>query len=76
MYYRAVKKLYKSEDLRKHFGYAIEAVTGSNVVVKTVDDVFLDELEAIKFARCCNNQKVSLVHIEDVIADRLSLTDA
>lgn len=71
MYYRAVKKLYKMQPDYLYFSYAIEAVDDANIVLKTVDDVFLHENEASEFAEQCCDFKVDVKDIDAVIANRL-----
>ena len=59
------------EDGVLHTVYGIEAFTKSKHKVASVADVFFNKQKAEDFIRLCNELKLSLVHLPDVIEDVL-----
>ena len=52
--------------------YGIEAFAGNRLRVASVADVFFDKQAAEDFIELCNELKLSLVHLPDVIEDVLA----
>ena len=59
------------EDGVFHTVYGIEAFAKSNRKVASVADVFFDKQKAEDFIKLCNDHRLSLIHLPDVIEDVL-----
>lgn len=59
------------EDGALHTVYGIEAFTNKKTKVASIADVFFDKQKAEEFIKLCNDLKLSLVHLPDVIEDVL-----
>lgn len=54
-----------------HIVYGIEAFSKSRHKVASIADIFLDKQKAADFIKLCNDHKLSLIHLPDVIEDML-----
>lgn len=54
-----------------HIVYGIEAFAKNKHKIASVADVFFDKQKAENFIKLCNDLKLSLVHLPDVIEDVL-----
>lgn len=70
--YRTRSDVIYDEDGKKYTVYGIEAITSKNNVITSVSDIFFDEADAQAFVKRCNNNKLSLIHLYDVIEDILT----
>ena len=70
--YRTRSDVIFDEDGKKHIVYGIEAMTHQNIVITSVSDIFFNERDAQAFVELCNNKKLSLIHLPDVIEDILT----
>ena len=59
------------EDGVLHTVYGIEAVAKNKHKVASIADVFLNKQKAENFIKLCNDHKLSLIHLPDVIEDVL-----
>lgn len=59
------------EDTLLHTVYGIEAFTSKSHKLVSVADVFFDKQKAEDFIRSCNDLKLSLINLSDVIEDVL-----
>jgi len=59
------------EDGALHTVYGIEAFTNKKAKVTSIADVFFDKQKAEEFIKLCNDLKLSLVHLPDVMEDVL-----
>ncbi len=56
------------EENHKHTVYGINALDFENVL-KSIADIFFDKQKAENFIELCNEEKLELVHLQDVIED-------
>ncbi len=54
-----------------HTVYGIEALNAENLIVASVADVFFDKVKATEFIALCNDLRLSLIHLPEVIEDIL-----
>ena len=59
------------EDNHKHIVYGINALDIFGSVLKSVDDIFFDKNKAEEFVKLCNEEKLELNHLQDVVEDVL-----
>lgn len=59
------------EDNREHLVYGITAVDTRGNVLESYEDIFFDKQKAEEFIELCNEEKLELVHLENVIEDVL-----
>ena len=59
------------EDNNKHTVYGIDALDRFENVLESVADIFFDKLKAEEFIKLCNEEKLELIHLQDVIEDVL-----
>lgn len=59
------------EDNHKHIVYGVNALDSFKNVLKSVADIFFDKQKAEEFIELCNEEKLELVHLENVIEDVL-----
>ncbi len=59
------------EDNNKHTVYGVDALDRFENVLESVADIFFDKLKAEEFIKLCNEEKLELIHLEDVIEDAL-----
>ena len=52
--------------------YGIQAINPNGEIVKCYSNIFFDKKDADSFVKVCNEGQLSLIHLEDVIEDRLS----
>ena len=52
--------------------YGIQAINPNGEIVKCYSNVFFDKKDADSFVKACNEGQLSLIHMEDVIEDRLT----
>ncbi len=55
-----------------HTVYGIVAVDTFGRVIKSFSDVFFDKVNAEHLVTLCNREKLSLIHLEDVVEDALA----
>ncbi len=55
-----------------HTVYGIAAVDTFGRVIKSFSDVFFDKAKAEHLVTLCNREKLSLIHLEDVVDDALA----
>jgi len=70
--YRVRSDVIIDDDGKKHTVYGIDAMTCQNIIITAVSDIFFDEEDAQAFVELCNNKKLSLIHLPDVIEDILT----
>lgn len=59
------------EDNCKHNVYGITAIDTFGNILATFEDVFFDKEKAEEFIKLCNEEKLELIHLENVIEDIL-----
>lgn len=59
------------EDNHKHIVYGINALDSFGSVLKSVDNIFFSKQKAEEFIELCNEEKLELIHLKDVIEDIL-----
>ena len=57
------------EDNNKHTVYGVDALDRFENVLESVADIFFDKLKAEEFIKLCNEEKLELIHLKDVIED-------
>ena len=57
------------EDNCEYTVYGITALDSYENVLMTVEDIFFDKQKAEEFVELCNNEKLELIHLQDVIDD-------
>lgn len=70
--YRMQKNTVQDEKKRVHTVYGIEAIDSAGKVLSSFPDVFFDRRAAERFVGLCNDGKLSLIHLRDVVADALA----
>ena len=51
--------------------YGIDAVEENGEIVKSIADIFFDKNKAEEFIAVCNENELSIEHLEDVVDDVL-----
>lgn len=59
------------EDNCEYTVYGITALDSYENVLMTVEDIFFDKQKAEEFVELCNQEKLELIHLQDVIEDIL-----
>ena len=59
------------EDNNKHTVYGVDALDRFENVLESVADIFFDKQKAEEFIKLCNEEKLELIHLQDVIEDIL-----
>lgn len=59
------------EDNNKHTVYGVDALDRFENVLESVADIFFDKQKAEEFIKLCNEEKLELIHLQDVIEDVL-----
>ena len=59
------------EENQRHTVYGIDVLDNFKNVIKTVKDIFFNKQKAENFIKLCNEEKLELVHLQDVIEDIL-----
>ncbi len=70
--YKVIEGIVYDEENNAYKVYGISASNEKGEVIKSYDDVFFEEEEAIKLVKACNDGKLSVIHLEDVIEDALT----
>ena len=61
----------RDEDNQKYTVYGITALDNFGNMLKTFEDIFFDKNKAQKFVKLCNEEKLELIHLQDVVEDAL-----
>lgn len=71
--YQAIKETHHHPDIGEYTAWGIKGQHAHRKKQEAayIQDVFLDETEAVSFARLCTRMKLSLVHLPDVVEDFL-----
>lgn len=59
------------EDNNKHTVYGVDALDRFENVLESVADIFFDKQKAEEFIKLCNEERLELIHLQDVIEDVL-----
>lgn len=59
------------EDNHKHIVYGITALDRFGNVLNTFEDIFFSKQKAEEFVELCNDEKLELIHLQDVVEDVL-----
>lgn len=59
------------EEGTKHIVYGIDAVDKYGNILGSYTDIFFDRLKAEKFVSLCNECKLELIHLPDVLEDAI-----
>lgn len=70
--YRLNKSIIYDENGEKHNVYGINAVRLDGLISKSFHDLFFEKEKAENMIRMLNDNKLELVHLEDVIEDILA----
>lgn len=57
------------EDNCEYTVYGITALDSYENVLMTVEDIFFDKQKAEEFVELCNQEKLELIHLQNVIED-------
>lgn len=60
------------EENNRYSVYGITAINKKEKILKTISDIFFDKDKAKDFINLCNNEKIELIHIEDIVEDQLN----
>ena len=71
-FYRMQRNTVQDEKKQVHTVYGIEAIDSAGKVLSSFPDVFFDRQAAERFVGLCNDGKLSLIHLRDVVADALA----
>ena len=61
----------KDEENHQYTVYGITALDNFGNMLKTFKDIFFDKNKAEEFVKLCNEEKLELVHLQDVVEDVL-----
>lgn len=53
--------------------YGIRVIDLNGNTFKEIPDIFFNKHKAIEFIRLCNQHKLSVTHLQDVIQDQLAI---
>ncbi len=70
--YKLTTDFVYDEENQEHITYGIAAVDPFGKVIKSFSDVFFDKTKAEHLVTLCNKEKLSLIHLEDVVEDALT----
>lgn len=59
------------EDGKKYTVYGIDAVDFNGKILESFPDIFFDIQKAEVFVNLCNENKLELIHLADVVEDAL-----
>ncbi len=51
--------------------YGISAINGFKKILKTFPNIFFNKQKAEEFVKLCNEEKLELIHLQDVVEDAL-----
>jgi len=63
----------KDEDNCEFLVYGITAIDSNGNVLDAYEDIFFDKQKAEEFIELCNEEKLELIHLPDVIDDILDV---
>ena len=73
--FRAVKEMHYQNDIGEYTSWGIKGYISENPALNEtsvyISDVFLNEKDAVEFARLCTDLDLSLVHLSDAVEDCL-----
>ncbi len=67
--YRLTKSVRCDEEGEKYIVYGVKATGLFGRTIKAFPNVFSDRERAKKFVKLCNDQRLSLIHLGDVVED-------
>ena len=56
------------EDKQKYTVYGITAIDNFGNILKTFEDIFFSKQKAEEFVKLCNEEKLELIHLQDVVS--------
>ena len=59
------------EENHRYTVYGITALDSFGNMLKTFEDIFFDKNKAEEFVKLCNEEKLQLIHLQDVVEDVL-----
>ena len=59
------------EENLKYTVYGITALDSFGNVLNTFEDIFFNKQKAEEFVELCNDEKLELIHLQDVVEDAL-----
>lgn len=59
------------EENQKYTVYGITALDNFGNVLNTFEDIFFSKQKAEEFVELCNDEKLELIHLQDVVEDVL-----
>ena len=59
------------EENHRYTVYGITALDSFGNMLKTFEDIFFDKNKAEEFVKLCNEEKLELIHLQDVVEDVL-----
>ncbi len=69
--YNITESIIYDEENRPHKVYGISASNERGEIIKSFDDVFFEKEKAINLVKACNEGKLSIIHLGDVVEDAL-----
>ena len=70
--YRLRKDLVLDEEGKEYIVYGIEAVNRGKKILSSFSDIFFDRQKAETFVKLCNESKLELIHLADVVEDAIT----
>ena len=70
--YRLNETTVTDEEGIKHVVYGIDAIDMCENILDTYTDIFFDRLKAEEFVALCNECKLELIHLPDVVEDAIT----
>ena len=69
--YRVRNDIILDEERQAHTVYGIEAIGTDGEILSSFPDVFSDKQKAECFAGLCNDEGLSLIHLQNAVEDAL-----
>ncbi len=70
--YRLREDTIHDEEGKEYIVYGIEAVNSKKKVPSSFSDIFFDKQKAKTFVNLCNEGKLELIHLTDVVDDAIT----
>ena len=70
--YRLREDTIHDEDGKEYIVYGIEAVNSKKKVLSSFSDIFFDKQKAEAFVNLCNEGKLELIHLADIVEDAIT----
>ena len=70
--YSIIESMIYDEEQAIYRMYGIQAINKNGEPIKSYKNLFFDKKDAVSLVKACNEGQLSLIHLEDVIEDKLT----